>query len=306
MGADNLLEATVITPSGSTLTANACQNPDLFFAIRGGGASTYGVVTSATFKAFPSPQTTMHVMSIALINPQETDAWWDFMAYVHSYMIELKAAGVQGYSVIAPPGKTAQAIGTPLWAFTWAPYLFNQPNGTAEKLFAPVKARLDARPDLFTYILDIVSNPTFFKTWHDVVDSGAGEAVATGNVALGSRLLPASALSNTTVLVDTFKGLFSKNQDNTLLLGHLVANSQNRGLDIGMTPAWRDAVLHFVVTLDWADGQGDEVNRQKYRELTYEKDSYLRKLAPDSGAYINEVRFIALFLFMSVLYGAGV
>jgi FAD/FMN-containing dehydrogenase len=36
------------------VTANAYQNTDLFFALRGGGGGTYGVVVSATLKAYPN------------------------------------------------------------------------------------------------------------------------------------------------------------------------------------------------------------------------------------------------------------
>ena len=38
---------------GSHVTTNSYQYPDLFWALRGGGGSTYGVVTSATYKTYP-------------------------------------------------------------------------------------------------------------------------------------------------------------------------------------------------------------------------------------------------------------
>ena len=47
------LEARVVTPTGLILTANECQNEDLFFAIRGGGGGTFGVVTEITTLALP-------------------------------------------------------------------------------------------------------------------------------------------------------------------------------------------------------------------------------------------------------------
>jgi FAD binding domain-containing protein len=51
MGVDNVRQLEIITPKGGKVIANECQNSDLFFAMKGGGGGTFGVITSITYKA---------------------------------------------------------------------------------------------------------------------------------------------------------------------------------------------------------------------------------------------------------------
>ena len=54
-GPANLLEAKVVTAAGEVVIANECQNPDLFFALRGGGHG-FGVIISLTMRTHPLPK----------------------------------------------------------------------------------------------------------------------------------------------------------------------------------------------------------------------------------------------------------
>jgi FAD/FMN-containing dehydrogenase len=54
--AAGLLEAEIVTADGATRIVNACTNADLFWAIKGGGGGTWGVVTRLTLRTHDLPQ----------------------------------------------------------------------------------------------------------------------------------------------------------------------------------------------------------------------------------------------------------
>lgn len=53
--ASGLLEAEIVTADGNILIANPCQNSDLFWALKGGGGGSWGVVTRLTLRTHDLP-----------------------------------------------------------------------------------------------------------------------------------------------------------------------------------------------------------------------------------------------------------
>jgi len=95
---DNLISADVVTADGALRTASATENPDLFWAIRGGGGN-FGIVTSFEFR--------LHAVGTVYAGPvlyaleQATEAMRFFRDYMRTAPRELSAFFA---FMIVPPG----------------------------------------------------------------------------------------------------------------------------------------------------------------------------------------------------------
>jgi hypothetical protein len=69
-GVDSMLELRVVTADGALRTISASQEEDLFWAMRGAGPN-FGIVTSATVKAYPTPKDERTAWSGALIYSED-------------------------------------------------------------------------------------------------------------------------------------------------------------------------------------------------------------------------------------------
>ena len=50
LAVDNVVQVEIVTADSRIQRANACENSDLFWAVRGGGGGTWGVVTDIVYK----------------------------------------------------------------------------------------------------------------------------------------------------------------------------------------------------------------------------------------------------------------
>jgi FAD/FMN-containing dehydrogenase len=81
MGADRLVTARVVLADGRTVRASADENPDLFWALRGGGGGNFGIVTDYEVRPVRIPVLTLFNLNFRYTEALSTIlAWQDWMA----------------------------------------------------------------------------------------------------------------------------------------------------------------------------------------------------------------------------------
>jgi hypothetical protein len=193
MGADNLLEAIIVTPDGEHLVASPCKNKKLFSAVRGGGGGTFGVITDVIVRAFPSPATTTHVLQVRSTSANASHAFYSFLGFLHAEMQRLKDGGMQGYYLaVGPPI-------APTLSFSWTFMLYDKPNGTAEQLVTPIETYLNERKHLFKWDSKVSHTDSYLEMHRANFEN---EKVANGGSAYGSRLLSPRSLAQQDITAD--------------------------------------------------------------------------------------------------------
>jgi hypothetical protein len=115
----DLLQVTIVTPTGEHKTLNEFLDPDYFWAIRGGGGSNWGVITSVTYKTHPEPN---HMLVAGVqVNFSSVTGYRAAMSIILPGIVDMAAAGFTGYSTLALSDGSLGMI-------------FLQPNGTQELL----------------------------------------------------------------------------------------------------------------------------------------------------------------------------
>ncbi|KAJ6000934.1 hypothetical protein N7481_001343 [Penicillium waksmanii] len=96
LAADNALEFEAVLANGILLYANEYQNYDLFWALRGGGGGTFGVVVSVTVHTFPEVPVVVTNLNITTALGSSPN-FWDALAGFHRALPWFNDANSGGY-----------------------------------------------------------------------------------------------------------------------------------------------------------------------------------------------------------------
>ncbi|RAH66090.1 isoamyl alcohol oxidase [Aspergillus aculeatinus CBS 121060] len=293
---DNAVEFEVVTADGQLRTINACSDPDLFWAMRGGGGGTFAVLTSYKFQLYPAVQINVYSLKASFITNTTTAG---------------DASKYRGLEWLLTQHATAQ----PLWsaqnvsghAYYWPSqvelYLVLPSNNQTAlpALTRDFVAAVRAHPEL---IQVSESNYTTYARYTDFLT--LTEAIATqltpGGIyeAVASRLIPrdlfASPGSVTDLVTAVLEGvrrsnaLISEEYALTQVIMTTPVNVQN-GNTTSVHPAWRSALWHLLMTGGWFDVRST-ANQTALQEGWLETVQPLKELTPRGGCYVNEGSYL--------------
>ncbi|BCS19939.1 uncharacterized protein APUU_20371S [Aspergillus puulaauensis] len=295
LATDQVLEYQVVLASGELVTANVCQNIDLFTALRGGGGGTFGVVVSATIKAYKTRPVLVHQAEIVPLNTggNGKNALLNVTAELLARFPTLLDAGFAGYVKLVQAGEQR----------VYQHVLVNllESNTSAAVQHATHIMQKQAFEDL---LLPLNGTSIFVKSSFQFAPTFADYTTGVGNKQdeAGSGLIMASRFFD--------KKSLHNQQESLLDMLHIMFSQNGTGatpsasmLDLGLigggkvlesaphtsvNPAWRKT-YGLVRYIDiWPDNADLREIQQIKDGVTFKKLDAMKALTPGMGAYLNE------------------
>ncbi|KAF6750770.1 hypothetical protein DFP72DRAFT_817165 [Ephemerocybe angulata] len=291
LGADRVLQYKLVTPDGHARIANACQNPDLFWALRGGGAGTFGVVLEATVLA--SPPVTLRTVILSWGSPdvnvsvgRTREVWRRFVGL----SVRLAGEGWGGYVT-----KDVMVLVNP----KPAPPSGDGEGGSVVKELVDWVRRVKEQDSEHGGRVVVVEK--VFGSWLAFFELFTSRFVASvgKNLALASRLVPRQAFEKAESRRALVEALMDANTITTtpglIILFTAPASTPDDERTTSVHPAWRESLYHVTVIEPWAWNATPEDVKGAYRKVR-ESLGPLKELLsslPNSelkggAAYVNE------------------
>ncbi|KAJ7791115.1 hypothetical protein B0H14DRAFT_3094553 [Mycena olivaceomarginata] len=273
LGADRVLQFRVVTPDRKLRVANACQNEDLFFALRGGGGGTFGVVLEATLLA--SPPVTLQAVIVS---------------WPSTSMNRTRALTAELWTILTENGLKWAAEGWGGFSTSEIAILVNpvlDPEQAAASMVPLVKFGERLQQDGVDGAETVVTTFPSFLAFFNAFTLEHVASVGT-NLALTSRLIPKSLLSTPSdraQLVEALQATNDAGPGMIILLVPPVSYVYQEG-STSVTESWRSSVYHVTVVASWAWNATSAEKRAAYQDASRAIDN-LRRITPDA-ACLNE------------------
>ncbi|KAF2657495.1 FAD-binding domain-containing protein, partial [Lophiostoma macrostomum CBS 122681] len=276
MGADSILSFEAITAAGEYVTANAVENPDLFWALKGGGPSTFAVVTELTVKTYPEVPTAGMTININSTHTNDTAVFNKGFHIFHNLANHYTANGMFVYFELGPgPGRLhiAPLVG---------------PNMNETKLRQVLKPLIDGLDAAkIPYDTHTRAFPTFFEFYIDMFE----DEQPNQNSVVGGRIFTQKDIAeNADAVADS---LIFATQPSAEQLGFNVGHLLNPGFgvpaaDNAINNKWRNASSFVITNVILNGDESWEVKQQKHDVQTNVVGKKLREAGPDGATYVNE------------------
>jgi FAD/FMN-containing dehydrogenase len=306
--ASGLLEAEIVTADGAVLIANACTNPDLYWALKGGGGGSWGVVTRLTLRTHELPKN--FGAAWGKVKAQSDAAFHRLLTRFFSFYANDLLNPHWGEQVSVAPDNTfkismvcqgldneeANAVWTPF--FDWVRSL---PNDYV--VIEPFGARARRAQDWWnvegnhSMIRDTRPGSPLYHGWWD----GDADQVGVFLHGYDSLWLPASLLGENGRFVDAlFAG--SRYKEIGLHLNKGLAGAPDAAIAATRETATNPAVTGAFALAIIADGEGPAYPGMPRPPVDYNAarrdarlidlaTAELRKIVPNAGSYVSESNF---------------
>jgi len=274
MGADNVLSFDAITAQGEYVTANADTNSDLFWALKGGGPSTFAVVTSITVKTHPEVPVAGTIININSTHTNDSTVFNEGFRIFHNLANHYVEHGMFVYFEL----QTGRLHIAP----------FVGPNMDEAKLkvvLKPLFDQLDAAKipyDAYTRAF-----PTFFEFYIDMFE----DEQPNQNSVVGGRLFTQEDIASRGDKI--VEALLFANAPTADTFGFSVGHIVDPGhgvpvVDNAIHPKWRNASSFVITNVIMNGDESWEVKQERNNVQTNIVGKALREAGPNGATYVNE------------------
>ncbi|KAH8664719.1 hypothetical protein BX600DRAFT_381863 [Xylariales sp. PMI_506] len=274
--ADNALSFDAITADGEYVTANEETNPDLYWALKGGGPSAFAVILSATFRTFLDIPSTGFNINVNSTLTNDTELFWQGVSIFHSYANHFVDSGLYGYFELGDLRLHVQPlVGIGLTA------------AEMNTIVAPMLADLDAAGVPYDAVTQ--SWDTFYELYIGMFeDEVAGVSALTG----GWMFAHEDVAANNDGIVAAYRTALTPREDlidQGFIVGHLWDAGHGTPVSNSATnPRFRSSSVFSIVGLVVPYNATWDEKEDLRGVMTNIQNAAMREAGPNGCGYVNE------------------